>query len=314
MTIGVAWIRDRFESPELWVASDSRLSGDGYLWDECPKVLPLTRRDAVAAFSGATAQAYPLLLQIRNAVDAYVPARDGRLDFYGLVAHLERVVNAAMSNLATDPQIVGTTLGDAFTTRGDVIVLGGWSRVRAGFVIRALHHEQKPYPVWKFTRIRDRKTFGARKVFKVFGDRHATSLYTHFLRQRLKEVDKYRNERPFDLEPLEVLCTLLDQSRRGRLGRPIDTIGGAPQVVSILPGATATPFAVRWPADSRHTFLLGRRTLDYERLDVPLVEIADGGGLVLKPPGAWDMGPSAPGASPTGLEGLLAKIRRRIRL
>lgn len=61
MTISVAWIRKGAESEELWMGSDSRLSGDGNIWDDCPKLLTLPRRDTIAGFTGTTAQAYPML-------------------------------------------------------------------------------------------------------------------------------------------------------------------------------------------------------------------------------------------------------------
>lgn len=142
MTVGVAWIRQRPNGDELWLASDSRLSGDGYLWDSSPKLFLVPRRDAVAAFSGETAQAYPLLLQIGNAMIGYEPAASGGLEFTRLAKHLERVVNLMMERLEVDPQVSGAGVASPFRGLGDVIILGGYSRAARGFVLRRLHFEQ----------------------------------------------------------------------------------------------------------------------------------------------------------------------------
>ena len=81
MTIGTAWIRRGRHGEELWLASDSRLSDGDYIWDACPKLMALPRRDLVAGFSGSTNEAYPLLLQLANAIGWYPPASDGTLEF-----------------------------------------------------------------------------------------------------------------------------------------------------------------------------------------------------------------------------------------
>src|SRR4051794_36376632 len=103
MTIGVGWIRGDPAGGELWIASDSRLSGDGNLWDDCPKLFLLPRRDAVAAFSGSTAQAYPLLIQLANAIRAYRASATGVLELFDLLGHLERVADSMLTRLKPDP-------------------------------------------------------------------------------------------------------------------------------------------------------------------------------------------------------------------
>lgn len=116
------------EGDELWIACDSRLSGDGYLWDECPKLFPLPRRDAVAAFSGSTGQAYPLMMQFAHAVSAYRPAREGTLEFYDLIGHLERVANSVLTRLNPDPALGPMGLPQEFSSSGGAVVVGGFSR------------------------------------------------------------------------------------------------------------------------------------------------------------------------------------------
>src|ERR1035441_6667935 len=164
MTIGVAWIRQgNREAEELLVATDSRLGGDGYIWDECPKITPLPRRDALAAFSGSTAQAYPLLLQIANAIRAYRPAEDGTLEFFEVIGHLERVANTMMGTLVVDPALRGShTVGRQFATSGDVVIVGGYSRRRAKVVLRALQFDGAA--AWRFARVRGAPSVGGRTM------------------------------------------------------------------------------------------------------------------------------------------------------
>lgn len=83
----------------FWFASDSRLTGDGNVWDDCPKLFLSPRRDLAAAFSGDTAQAYPLLLQIANSISAYWAAADGTLELTSLIEHLEQVVNHMLGRI-----------------------------------------------------------------------------------------------------------------------------------------------------------------------------------------------------------------------
>jgi len=119
MTIGAAWISKGPEGESLWMASDSRLSGDGNVWDACPKLMSLPRRDAVMGFSGSTAHAYPLLLQFANAIGGHRPAADGTMKFFDLAGFLERVVNTMMGQIEVDRAIVGAQQGQLeFATYG----------------------------------------------------------------------------------------------------------------------------------------------------------------------------------------------------
>jgi hypothetical protein len=128
MTVGVAWIRQgNREAEELVVATDSRPGGDGFIWDECPKIMALPRADAVAAFSGSTGRAYPMLLQIANAIKAYRPAHDGTLEFFEMLGHLERVANGMMGTLTPDPGVQGGRDAQReFVSSGDVVIVGGY--------------------------------------------------------------------------------------------------------------------------------------------------------------------------------------------
>lgn len=291
MTIGVGWIRGDRAGGELWIASDSRLSGDGNLWDECPKLFLLPRRDALAAFSGSTGQAYPLLMQIANAIRAYGPSASGALEFFDLLGHLERLADSMLRSLVVDPQVTGITGRREFSTRGDVIVVGGFSHQQHSLVLRALQYESSANG-WKFTQVRPARSLGQRRTIRIFGDRAAHSKYRYRLLRLLEERGTLKATHGFDLEPLEALgdflrLPVIDERPLTNDRRPM-TVGGPPQVARVMAGANATPFVVRWQHNGAPTeFLFGRRCFSYERIDLPLITFGDEGAVSIYGPGQW---------------------------
>jgi len=282
MTVGAAWIRRGSEGEELWIVSDSRLSSDGNVWDTCPKILPLPRRDAVAGFSGSTYQAYPLILQLANAIASYDPAADGTLEFSRLIVHLERVINIMMENIEIDPYITGLTDPNyrEFATFGDVIVLGGYSRAQGRLVLRTLRYTPGQRR-WVFGHVRPTKTLGINRTIAMFGDIRSVKRFGHFQKALLRDRGILLDEQSFDWEPLEILVKMLRMPSSAAGNRlPMDrrpiTIGGAPQIYRVLPGAQATGIAVLWGhPGAQQVYLQGRPTFRYENLNVPLVEFSD---------------------------------------
>jgi hypothetical protein len=266
VTISVAWIRKGAESEELWMASDSRLSGDENIWDDCPKLLTLPRRDTVAGFTGSTAQAYPLLLQLVNAIASYRIAASGNLEFSEVVAHLERVVNTMLKRIQPDPSVIGSRGDSVFTALGDALILGGYSRLRRCMTIRALRYHG--LDGWKFSHVRPLPKLGGSRIILVAGDRVSRSRYRFLLDTLLEERGILNRKIAFDFEPLETLAYMLGLPTSTERPLPMDrrpaTVGGAPQVVRSVPGGEATSYAVRWTTSaSSGIYLQGRLTLDY---------------------------------------------------
>jgi hypothetical protein len=280
MTIGAAWIR-KGHSEELWFASDSRLGGDGNVWDDCPKLLPLPRRDAVAGFSGSTAQAYPLMLQLANAIGCYRAAADGSLEFFQLLSHLEHVINAMMNRITPDQAVTGALAGrPEFSTSGDTLTIGGYSRSHGRLVIRSLKYLSREHK-WEFHHTPSRRNQGRDRVIGVYGDKKSVSRFRYLFRLLLEERGIAVGT-TLNLEPLEILAKMLRMPPSAAVRLPMDrrpdTIGGAPQVVRVLPGGQATPMAVQWQQDGTNTvYLQGRETFRYENLDTPLITFEDSG-------------------------------------
>lgn len=67
MTLCIAWIRKVKEEPELVFATDSVLTG-GEEWKHGIKLFELPRKDCLICFSGVTTRAYPLILNLINAI------------------------------------------------------------------------------------------------------------------------------------------------------------------------------------------------------------------------------------------------------
>jgi hypothetical protein len=290
MTIGVAWIRRDGAGESLWIASDSRLSDD-YVWDTCPKLIALPRRDAVAGFSGTTAQAYPLLLQIANAISSYYPARDGTMDFLELINHLQRLVNAMMESLTPDPHIRGAgAAGRAFGTFNDALVIGGYSRMRNCMILRVLRY-QGDTGQWRFERVRPKSFTRRSGSIVIYGDGKARNRYVFLLSRLLASQSGIQRTRAFNFEPLEILTEMLRMPTSTASRLPMDrrpiTIGGPPQILCAMPGAQATAVATEWEiAGERSVYLQGRPTFSYERLTVPLATFGDSG-VSIHAPNMW---------------------------
>lgn len=287
MTIGAAWIRPTKEGDEVWIASDSRLSGDELDWDQCPKLVTLPRRDSVMAFSGSTRQAYPLMMQLSNAIASYGAAATGALEFFKLLGHLERVANDLMTSIK--PSAGHSDQGPVFSSDGDTIVVAGYSRLHGKPVIRSIGYDGAGQ--WRLRTLRP-GAFGPNRLMLVFGDAKAKSRLRYMLKTDLAASNAPKHG-GWSFEPLLAIERMLRMPALGVSPLPAgfrpSTVGGAPQVMRIVPGADVTTFAVRWATKGLTAeYINGRRAFSYERLDAPLIEFV-GGAVKTTAPGAWSV-------------------------
>src|SRR5262245_4409063 len=98
MTLALAWVRRITECEELIFASDSRLSG-GRRFDCCPKMIVMPRTDAGLCFAGDTDFAYPLGLQLANAISSYSRSVDRAVDIHDLRGHALKVFNSMVDSI-----------------------------------------------------------------------------------------------------------------------------------------------------------------------------------------------------------------------
>lgn len=129
MTIAVAWVRTIRDCEELVFVTDSRLSGDGWTFDACPKVITLPRGDCAISFAGYTGHAFPMMQQLSHAIDAHGPLKRGSLDMVAMKSHVLKIFSG-MSDLILSSQKLSKP--EDVTPQADFI-FGGYSWISKSF-------------------------------------------------------------------------------------------------------------------------------------------------------------------------------------
>lgn len=256
MTLSIAWVRKVKNCEELVVATDSRLRG-GYAWDSCPKIIALPRSDSVICFAGSTQDAYPLMLQMRLAIEMHPPSRDRAMDIIDMKGHTLRVFNYMRNFIHDLPR------GEDEPQEPEVVfLLGGYSWRKKAFLIWWLYYDRgirkftfRPAKLW-------RGVSGQKKIAFI-GDGVSEA------KARLKRLLAERNrliEGGFDMEPFEVLRDIIRENVS-----PL--IGGPPQLVKVYQHMNCVPHGVYWPDKNSGTItVLGRPLLDYETTILPVLD------------------------------------------
>lgn len=204
--------------------------------------------------------AYPLLLQIRSAIEFHRRSLTRAQDLTDLKGHLLRVVNDMCSQIDDLP--VGQTVPD--DPDADFL-LGGYSWKLRRFVLWTLHfdahHKKFAYrPAKNWTGVK------GKRVFAFVGDSLAEA------KDRLISILRARGKLTtggFDMEPFEVLRDMI----RDRVD---PRIGGPPQIVKVYRHLNATPYGVYWPKrKGGKVTLLGRPLLAYEKTQLLVLDPDD---------------------------------------
>lgn len=249
MTVALAWVAKRADGREhLYVASDSRVTG-GHTMDACPKILTLPRSDCVFCFAGTTVAAYPLMLQVANAIAAHEPARDRTMDLSRLKAHVLLVCS----------DLIGRFHGPGAPRENREVqfLLSGYSWLTADFRIWTIEYRAK---AGKFVAHEARTFHKYLRKAAFIGDR-ATALRSLLMRELSAA------SRPWHLEPLRVLSKMLSGATAD------DSIGGPPQVVRIAKHMNTRCFCVRW---QDQITLYGRPLFSYESVDYRVIDPVSG--------------------------------------
>jgi hypothetical protein len=237
------------------MASDSRVRSGGTL-DCAPKLIPLPRGDSAIAFAGDTYFAFPLMLQLVQAVNSYSPLLDRASNFSALRSH----------TLSMFTNMIDSFEGDVkgLEVPGTEFVLAGYSWTKRTFEIDVLSYNETEK---RFIHHPAKTGIGKFGLLKVSGDRTNEALKRLYgvLRQRFGDdsVKPDSNlKRGFDMEPFEVLRDIIRDSGHD------DTVGGAPQILKITLYLECRSFAVYWPnRDDGSIYLGGRKLLEYENVD-----------------------------------------------
>lgn len=123
MTLVVAWTRKTGAGRELWIISDSRLSG-GKFWDYGPKIFGIGRTDAVIAFAGDTSWTYPLIAQVTSYVESFINLRDRTIDVAETFQIMLRMLNESL-------EFVSDAAHPSLTAPDCSFLFAGYSAARA---------------------------------------------------------------------------------------------------------------------------------------------------------------------------------------
>ncbi len=253
MTIAASWVRKVNNCEELIFISDSRLCG-GHRWDECPKLTTLPGSNCALAFAGDTAYAYPMMMQIRQAMSGYRRIETRAMDVTDINGHVLNHANHLMSSVYD--------LADPAYVPDIEFIFGGYSWV------------EKRFRLWRYYYKKSEKTLAKdaqphRILSNVEGQFVAIGDQREAFKQELRALlrEKYGPDISqtsgisLDMEPFEALCRMLKRTSNA------DTIGGAPQMIKAYQYMNSCPVGVYWPektgAFSNRT-ILGRKMFEYE--------------------------------------------------
>lgn len=253
MTLVVAWTRPTQTGRELWVMSDSRLSG-GKFWDYGPKIFSIGRSDAIIAFAGDTAWTYPLISQISAYVESFTNLRDRVTDIADVYQRILEMLNQSLSYVSETDHAMMATPDCTF-------IFAGFSVRRRNFFLRriAFHPDRK-----RFEATHPRSYGGELLTF--IGDEAPVKATV----RRISELLKAGKTNPtrLGMVPADAFFEVLSS-------KCFRDIGGAPQVTKVYEHMNQRHFGVYWPPDvpnaKQHIYLRGRRLQPHEMLDHPWV-------------------------------------------
>ncbi|MEB8056091.1 hypothetical protein [Pseudomonas fulva] len=253
MTLVVAWTRKTHTGRELWMLSDSRLSG-GKIWDYGPKIFGVGRSDAIIAFAGDTSWTYPLIAQISSYVESFINLRERVVDVADLCDQILQMLNDSLS-FVTDTADPSLALPECS------FIFAGYSTRRNDFFVRRIEFQPTSN---KFVAAHP-KSYG-RELLAYVGDEQPVKATVRRISEILKE-GKVKRQR-LDMAPAVAFFEVLSSGK-------FRDIGGAPQVAKVYEHMNVRHFGVYWPPnipnEEQDIFLRGRCLKSYEVLDHPWV-------------------------------------------
>lgn len=229
----------------------------GHRWDECPKLTTLPGDNCVLAFAGDSEFAYPMMMQIRQAMKGYRRIKTRAMDVTDINGHVLKHASHLMNSVYD--------LADPTYIPDNEFIFGGYSWV------------EKKFKIWRYFYQKHEKAFvkdGQRhrvlpnidSQLVIIGDQRES--FKKELRVLLHEKHGENIEGQkglaLDMEPFEALCRMLKRATKR------DTIGGAPQMIKAYQYMNSCPVGVYWPQKEdpfSNRTLLGRKMFDYEDTD-----------------------------------------------
>lgn len=253
MTVVVSWTRKTQTGRELWVMSDSRLSG-GKCWDYGPKVFSMGRSDAVIAFAGDTAWAYPLISQVTSYVESFVNLRERAVDFVDAQKKIIRMLNDSLN-------FVSDACDKSLEEPDCTFIFSGYSARKQEFMINKIVFNPKN----KIFETKPPKRING-ELLTIIGDERPKKAILRAISE--KEKSYQGREFKLDMEPSEAFVEVLLSGKHRE-------IGGSPQIIKLYQNMNQQHLAVYWPPnvlqEDQKIYLRGRELGKYEALDNPWV-------------------------------------------
>lgn len=254
MTVSAAWIRKIHNCEELVFISDSRLCG-GHRWDECPKLTTLPGDNSVLGFAGDTEYAYPMMMQVRQAMSGYTRIESRAMDVVDINGHILNHINHLMHSVYD--------LADPNYVPDNEFIFGGYSWVDKKFKLWRYYYNKTEQCFEKDSGKNHRIMTCIGGNIVVIGDQRENfkKELRNLLREKYADDLETKKDLCLDMEPFQALCMMLKKAQKR------DTIGGAPQMIKSYQYMNCRPVGVYWPekVDSfSNRTLLGRRLFDYE--------------------------------------------------
>jgi len=249
MTLCAAWIRKNGTEEELVMVTDSRLTG-GESWDNGVKLFELPRQDCLLCFAGATARAYPLILNLISTIKFDQNLSNTHTDIHEVLDYLVSLFTDLVSEIKDAAVDLDQLRSEA------EFLFGGWSWKDRQFGIWRLYYNPA---LSSFTH--DSRNPNDARVFIFIGDQVEDAEI--LLENQLHEARKILAG-TLDMEPMQVLA----QMARGNNY----SIGGALQIAKIYQSGTSEFFGVMWPSVTGHPTFMGRPIPPH---DLPTVRIFD---------------------------------------
>jgi hypothetical protein len=219
--------QDHQTGRELWVMSDSRLSGAKF-WDYGPKIFGIGRSDAVIAFAGDTAWTYPLIAQISSYVESFVNLRDRVMDLTDVYDLIIQMLNESLT-FVSNPADPSLKVPDCS------FIFAGYSARRKDFLVRRIEfhptrHKFEDRPAGKI----------GEESITFIGDKRPMNAMVRHISEHRKESKHARSR--LGMLPAEAFFAIISSKH-------FTEIGGAPQVAKVYQNMSQRHFGVYWPPD-----------------------------------------------------------------
>jgi hypothetical protein len=249
MTVVVSWTRKTNAGRELWVMSDSRLSG-GKFWDYGPKIFSMGRSDAVIAFAGDTAWSYPLIAQVTTYVESFVNLRERVVDFVDAQKKIIRILNESLN-------FVSDAVDESLEEPDCTFIFAGYSVRKQEFMVNRVVFNSKK----KQFEVKPSKKING-ELLTIIGDEDPRKAIYRIVSKR---ENNYKGaDFKLDMAPSEAFVEVLSSER-------FREIGGSPQIMKLYQNMNQQHIAVYWPPKVPHKeqkiYLRGRELGKYEALD-----------------------------------------------